>query len=119
MLFKEQKEDENLNDIFKRAFNMEIKLDYSEMAELSFKIAKAFPNIPENPRAAFPIMSTFQRLDEQGDGFRSFVGVVLSILMCKDRLILLDEPEAFLHPAQAKILGEWIGEKLQHILSWK
>ena len=53
-------------------------------------------------------------LDTQGDGFRSFVGVVLSLLMSKGRIVLLDEPEAFLHPAQARQLGHWIAEHSKH-----
>ncbi|WP_157650643.1 ATP-dependent nuclease [Burkholderia ubonensis] len=47
-------------------------------------------------------------LHEQGDGFRSFAGVALSLLAFPNRLLLLDEPEAFLHPAQAYALGTWI-----------
>ncbi len=53
-------------------------------------------------------MKNFPYLDEQGDGFKSFVGIVVSILTCKNRIILIDEPEAFLHSTQAKILGRWI-----------
>jgi hypothetical protein len=90
-------------------------LDHSELAILTFKVSKKFPFIPENSREALPILAPFPILDEQGDGFRSFVGVVLSILLCKDRVILLDEPEAFLHPAQARILGGWIGRKSKEL----
>lgn len=45
-------------------------------------------------------MKPYTMLQEQGDGFRSFVGIVLSILLSKDKIILIDEPEAFLHPTQ-------------------
>lgn len=55
-------------------------------------------------------MSQYNTLDRQGDGFRSFVGVVLSLLLSKGRIILLDEPEAFLHPAQARVLGGWVAD---------
>ena len=30
--------------------------------------------------------------------------------MCKDKIILIDEPEAFLHPTQIRVLGNWIAE---------
>ena len=97
--------DTELNRIFQDAFKMEIKLDYSSLQILVFRIAKHFEEIPIDPRQAFPILKNYSELDIQGDGFRSFVGVTLSILLCKDRIILLDEPEAFLHPAQARTLG--------------
>ncbi|WP_084570539.1 ATP-dependent endonuclease [Methylosinus sp. PW1] len=50
-------------------------------------------------------------LTSQGDGMRSFAAVVLHVLAAKTHSIqLLDEPEAFLHPPQARILGRFIAE---------
>lgn len=100
--------EDQLRDAFRKTFGMDIKLDYSGMTQLYLRVAKEFPPIPADPREAFPIMREFNELDNQGDGFRSFVGVVLSLLLSEGRVILLDEPEAFLHPAQAKQLGYWI-----------
>ncbi len=51
-------------------------------------------------------------LEEQGDGIRSFVGLTLTILAAKQRILLIDEPEAFLHPPQARLLGRQIAENL-------
>jgi len=42
----------------------------------------------------------------QGDGVRSFVGVLLEATVAEWSVVLLDEPEAFLHPPQARLLGE-------------
>lgn len=103
-------EETKLRDVFRRIFGMDIRLDYSGMTQLTLRLAKEFPEIPGDPREAYPILSEFPRLDEQGDGFRSFVGVVLSLLLSKGRVVLLDEPEAFLHPAQARQLGFWLAE---------
>jgi len=103
-------EEAKLRDVFKQTFGIDIRLDYSGMTQLTLRLAKEFPEIPDDPRKAYPIFSNFARLDEQGDGFRSFVGVVLSLLLSKGRIVLLDEPEAFLHPAQAKQLGFWLAE---------
>ena len=48
-------------------------------------------------------------LQEQGDGMRSFASVVLHLLApTSASILLLDEPEAFLHPPQARLLGEII-----------
>ena len=103
-----------LRDVFKNTFGMDILLDYSGMTEFTFRIAKEFETIPEDPKKAFPILNKYNQLDTQGDGFKSFVGVVLSLLLSERRIILLDEPEAFLHPAQAKKLGNWIAEYSQN-----
>ena len=48
-------------------------------------------------------------LVEQGDGMRSFASVILHLLApITPSILLLDEPEAFLHPPQARLLGEII-----------
>lgn len=51
-------------------------------------------------------LSQLPKLDEQGDGMRSFTGVLLNLLMPNYSCFLIDEPESFLHPPQAKILGQ-------------
>jgi energy-coupling factor transporter ATP-binding protein EcfA2 len=47
-------------------------------------------------------------LHSQGDGMRSFVGVLLHSLVVDHPVILIDEPEAFLHPPQARLLGQML-----------
>ena len=50
-------------------------------------------------------------LEQQGDGMRSFAAVVLHVLAARTHSIqFLDEPEAFLHPPQARLLGRYIAE---------
>jgi len=109
--------DNSLKKAFKNTFNMEIFLDYSGMKDLIFRIATTIKRMPKDPRKAYPIASKYEKLDSQGDGFRSFVGVVLSLLLSKGRIVLLDEPEAFLHPAQAKLLGTWVAENSKNFSS--
>jgi hypothetical protein len=49
-------------------------------------------------------------LAEQGDGMRSFFGQLLPLLARTYPLVLVDEPEAFLHPPQAAQLGKALGD---------
>lgn len=44
-------------------------------------------------------------LDEQGSGMRSFMYIMMNLMAQSYFCILLDEPEAFLHPPQARALG--------------
>jgi ABC-type branched-subunit amino acid transport system ATPase component len=48
------------------------------------------------------------RLQMQGDGMRAFVGVLLNALTVRHSVLLVDEPEAFLHPPQARMLGHML-----------
>lgn len=109
-LFLDKEKDYILMDAFQKAFNMEIRLDYSGMTKFSFRVAQKFPDIPEDPRTAGSIMKQFPMLENQGDGFRSLVGIILGLIYSENRVVLLDEPEAFLHPAQSRFLGKWIGD---------
>ena len=59
------------------------------------------------------LLESTVRLDGQGDGMRSFASVILHLLAPRTQsILLLDEPEAFLHPPQAKLLGEIISTEM-------
>lgn len=49
-------------------------------------------------------------LSEQGDGVRSAVAILSSLITGDNSLYLIDEPETFLHPPQARQLGKDIVE---------
>ena len=48
------------------------------------------------------------KLQEQGDGMRSFVSILLDTFTSEYSITLIDEPEAFLHPPQARLLGKML-----------
>ena len=52
------------------------------------------------------------QVHEQGDGIRSFTGILLNLIVDYRKVFLIDEPESFLHPPKAKIIGHTIGEML-------
>lgn len=53
-------------------------------------------------------------LHEQGDGMRSFTGILLHLLLPNYSCFMIDEPESFLHPPQARILGQIFSEALSN-----
>lgn len=55
-------------------------------------------------------LTELEPLEKQGDGMKSFLGLLLPLVTASCRIMLIDEPEAFLHPPQAKIAGTIIGE---------
>lgn len=57
------------------------------------------------------LQATNVALESQGDGMRSFAAVTLHVLAARTHSIqFLDEPEAFLHPPQARLLGRYIAQ---------
>lgn len=57
-------------------------------------------------------LETRDLLHQQGDGMRSFVGVLLSAFVSQHSILFIDEPEAFLHPPQARQLGAMLARDL-------
>ncbi len=53
------------------------------------------------------------KLDTQGDGMQSALSLLLPVITSTFPLVLVDEPEAFLHPPQARKLGATLA-KLAH-----
>ncbi len=107
--------EKQLREAFSDVFGKDIKLDYSGLTELVFRVSDKFECVPEDPKVAANYFERHAILDDQGDGFRSFVGVVLSLLLSHDRIVLLDEPEAFLHPAQSRQLGYWMAKHIGRV----
>lgn len=52
-------------------------------------------------------------LHEQGDGVKNYLGMVLHMMTGVESVTIFDEPEAFLHPAQARALGRHLGDAVQ------
>lgn len=50
-------------------------------------------------------------LHEQGDGVRSYAGLLLNLLAGRHQIYLVDEPEAFLHPPQSRRLGRVLADQ--------
>lgn len=98
-----------LRAAFRAAFSVDIGLDWAAMTRFYLRVAKNFGDIPDDRTKLDSLMVDAEELEHQGDGFRSFAGVALALLTYPTRVLLLDEPEAFLHPAQARTLGRWVG----------
>ncbi len=63
---------------------------------------------PGKDRVSFEYLQGLQELPavhRQGDGIRAFVGVLLYALTVHYSMLLIDEPEAFLHPPQIRQLA--------------
>ncbi|WP_254279655.1 ATP-dependent nuclease [Haloarcula marina] len=106
---------EQLRDAFQDTFGKDILLDYSSLQKFILRISDGFGETENDMLEPPGDYSNYKRIDEQGAGFKSFAGVVLSLLLTEDRVVLLDEPEAFLHPAQARQFGSWMANHASEI----
>ena len=59
------------------------------------------------------LLDTYRQVQDQGDGIKSFTGILLYLMLDYYSTFLIDEPESFLHPPQANIMGRIIGNTLR------
>jgi energy-coupling factor transporter ATP-binding protein EcfA2 len=111
LYLEERKKEIELRETVKGVFNVELVLDFTIPSQLCLRIAEKLGDVPPDPRDARPILSQLEKLDQQGDGLRSYVGIVASLIVMNRPLCLIDEPEAFLHPPQAYALGRFIAQQ--------
>jgi hypothetical protein len=93
-----------------RVFQRDIQLDYSGLESLCIRVAENFDKFLLDARAARDMLRQAEMLDDQGDGLRSFASVVIAMSVARRPIWLIDEPEAFLHPPQAYLMGSLLAK---------
>lgn len=99
---------QKLSDYFRQAFGSDLIVNRNDMQTIPLHTGQA----PD--KTAFTIanqdeyynqVTKLPKLQEQGDGMRSFASILLDTFTSEHSITLIDEPEAFLHPPQARLLG--------------
>lgn len=96
----------------KRVFGLSLTLD-GLSGNSQFRVGE--PSIAAPPVNA--VTSEYRRelaklppLSQQGDGVKSLLGLLMALVSGQAPVIFIDEPEAYLHPPQASVLGKILGE---------
>lgn len=106
--------EKKISDVAERAFDMPLVLNRHAGTMLYLHVGKAPPaphGLAAPPREYLEALNALPRLDQQGDGMKSFLGLMTYILTGAYPLVFVDEPEAFLHPPQAQLLGRMLGDE--------
>lgn len=108
-----------LSERFKRAFGLHLIPDGAYDKTVKLRCVKDPPALDRELPPALAIqnyvktLSKYPAIHLQGDGMKSFAGILMRLLYGKFSTYFIDEPEAFLHPPQAKAVGRAIGEILK------
>lgn len=94
----------------KAIFGTDIYLNAFNVGTLQINVGEDFSSIDSDPQQVFKQLQSYPLLDTQGDGIRSAVGIISAIISVEKPIILLDEPEAFMHPPQALQFGSIISD---------
>ena len=101
-----------LHAAFRRAFDTGLYL-MKVGPTLVFHVGELPVGLPTNEAAPeyLAALGALPLLSGQGDGMKSFVACALYTLVERHRfIVLLDEPEMFLHPPQARLLATLMAE---------
>lgn len=109
---------EKLSKNFFRAFNKKLFLNYYNSKKIKLCMGDDFTiegNTCDQSIDLFAQkLDNYKIISDQGDGIKSFVGILLFLTLDFYKIFLIDEPEAFLHPPQAQIMGNIIGESIKN-----
>ena len=107
-----------LSDNFKKAFGIEVTPNILNGSTIPLcvgdpvRLDKEYEDEQTRQEAYADILETYKQVQNQGDGIKSFTGILLYLMLDYFCTFLIDEPESFLHPPQAHIMGQIIGQTL-------
>lgn len=111
-----QRDDEiekKVSNKFRKAFGVDLVVHRNAGNQVPLHIGERPIPGPGEDRVSHGYIERLEalpRVESQGDGMRSFAGVVLHTTVGQESILLIDEPEAFLHPPQARALGKMLAE---------
>ena len=98
-----------LTNEIQRAFSKAIWSDISKGNQICLRIGEQGTIPSAKDRLSIREMAKYRTLETEGDGMKSYVATVISLLLGRRPVSVIDEPEMCLHPPQAYNLGQFIG----------
>ncbi|MBQ0816280.1 MAG: AAA family ATPase [Marinobacter sp.] len=103
-----------VSDLFRKAFSKDLMFDFRGGSHLPIHVGKIPKGENVVDRVGNDYVSKVREnplLDKQGDGIKSYAGILFETVASERDITLLDEPEAFLHPPQMRRLGETLSSE--------
>lgn len=99
-----------VRELVKEAIGKYLVLDATKPGKLRLRLSERAPTSPTEEKNWDKESIEFHRqailLEDASDGVKAFIGIIVTILAGNPKLALIDEPEAFLHPALSNLLGK-------------
>lgn len=112
ILFNDDTKRLEVRRIIHEAFNLYFVLDPTNAGQLRIRLSKNPPSSHLQERGLHQEAVEFHRhaleITGASDGVKAFTGIITSIIAGNPKVTILDEPEAFLHPALSSKLGKEI-----------
>jgi predicted ATPase len=114
-LFQDNNARKRVREIIFDAFGVYFTVEQLSANDLRIRLSPTAPDENEQNwnESAREFHGKALHIKEASDGVQAFVGIVCAVLSGDYRAILIDEPEAFLHPPLARKLGHQLTSNLK------
>ena len=110
VLFRDDTKRHEVRRIVLDAFGRHFVLDPTHLGQLRIRLSERAPRDDMEERGihadAVRFHASAQVIDEASDGVKAFTGIITEVMAGDPSVILVDEPEAFLHPSLASKLAQ-------------
>lgn len=110
VLFRDDTKRLTLRQIVFDAFRQYLVIDPTHLGKLRLRLSDVAPRDHRQERGideeAVRFHAAARLVTEGSDGMRAFIGILAEVIAGDPKVLLVDEPEAFLHPALAFKLGK-------------
>lgn len=109
VLFRDDAKRHEVRRIVSEAFGSYFVIDPTSLGHLRIRLSQEAPANDMQERGihaeAVQFHANAQLIDQASDGVKAFTGIITEVMAGDPRALLIDEPEAFLHPSLASKLG--------------
>lgn len=109
VLFRDNEKRTNVRRIVYNAFGTHLVVDPTNLGQLRLRLSSTEPSSESQERGiheeAVQFHSEALPIHEASDGVKAFAGMITEIIAGDPVILIIDEPEAFLHPALSFSLG--------------
>ncbi|MBE7525795.1 AAA family ATPase [candidate division WWE3 bacterium] len=117
VLFRNDEKRREVRRIVYESFGSYFVIDPTSLGELRIRLSDFPPKNNVEEQGLHDEARKFHKnarpIEETSDGVKAFIGIVTEIIAGDPRILLIDEPEAFLHPSLAQKLGNEISRAAQ------
>ncbi|BDW88388.1 ATP-dependent nuclease [Thalassospira tepidiphila] len=112
VLIRDDHKREKIREILFDSFGEYFVIDPTSLGQLRIRMSPEKPVGPEVERSftkeAIDFQSRATPIEEKSDGVKAFTGIIQNIMAGDPSVLLIDEPEAFLHPSLSFKLGKHV-----------
>jgi predicted ATPase len=115
-LFQNDLKRKKVRDLIYEAFKKYFVIDPTSMSNLEIRLSDVEPPSADVERGWSDPSVKFHKaakpITEFSDGVQAFTGLTMTVVAGEETIMLIDEPEAFLHPSLASLLGRKLAEEM-------